>query len=192
MEKFLKWTFDLVLDKNSPAVASLKNGMGADKGMFLLPIWEQGAQSWTWPSMPRSKQKLVELNKFDPTQEFSKRGAHMPLMIYIGEKNQTRRSQKAMRARAEAADKRGWNAERRQAFPAGKGKQAKGFSTSGGGEAAGSQAKGNGAKANEGYGTGQHEWSATAAWPWWTKAGWDSSTTAAWKWSTTEWNWDSR
>jgi len=73
-----------------------------------------GAESWSWPEGPSSKQKLASFDHFDPDRQFFKRGAHMPLMIYMGGSSDTRRSKEALRRRDEKADRRGWTWEKGQ------------------------------------------------------------------------------
>ena len=70
--------------------------------------------SWSWPEDVPSKQKLVPFTEFDPGEEFFKRGAHAPLMIFLGAGNEVRRSKEAQIRRAAAAERRGWTWERRQ------------------------------------------------------------------------------
>ena len=82
------------------------------------PRWRR-----SWPATPLSKQKPVQFDKFDPYNEFFKRGAHMPLMIYVGAHSDVRRTRGAQRRRDQNADARGWTFERRQSTkPSGKGK----------------------------------------------------------------------
>ena len=73
-----------------------------------------GSASWSWSGTPPSKQKPVQFEQFDPHKEFFKRGAHMPLMIYVGAPADTRRTAKAQTERNAKADRRGWTWERRQ------------------------------------------------------------------------------
>ena len=182
-EKFVQWTFVPVSDQNSSAVAELQRSMKTDSGMFLRPIaTATGVSSWTWPPFPPSKQKLVDFDEFDPGGSFSRAGALMPLMTYIGEKNDTRIIRNSIIRRGRNADARGWHAERKANFPfpkeEGKGQEGKKPSTRGGGAASGSQGKG-------GWG-----WSATAAWDWSAPA-WDWSAPADWSWSGKgrRWSW---
>ena len=84
----------------------------------------------------------------------------MPLMIFIGDKGQTRRIAEARSRRNFNAENKGWGAERRANF--GKGTEGKGASTRGGG-----------AQTSSAYG-------------WWSTSDW--STTKGWKgWSTSDW-----
>ena len=43
-----------------------------------------GSASWTWPSMPHCRQKLIDFKMFDPHKQYFKRGGHMPLMCLLG------------------------------------------------------------------------------------------------------------
>ena len=72
-----------------------------------------GSSSWTWPSMPPCRQKLIDINKFDPHLEYFKRGGHMPLMVFVGGHNQQRRTKLACERRHRRAEERGWGAEQR-------------------------------------------------------------------------------
>ena len=100
------------------AVAELKRQMEKEKHMFLQPHPDfiTGELSWTWPPMPICKQKLAQQQKIDPTNEYTARGAHMPLMVFIREKNKTPRSAKAKCGRKERVTTTGGPPERIQAF----------------------------------------------------------------------------
>ena len=74
------------------------------------------AESWNWPVMAICTQKLVRHDKFDPDETYFARGAHMPLMVFIGEKGRTRRSHEGQRRRATNAAKRGYPRERIEAI----------------------------------------------------------------------------
>ena len=114
-EELMRWTFDCVADKES-AVAEQKAAMKKMPHMYPAPDFNFGAASWNWPQMAICSQKLVRQDKFDP-EEFGyfARGAHMPLMLFIGEKNKTRRSwdSRVRRQANEAA--RGWGRARIEA-----------------------------------------------------------------------------
>ena len=69
--------------------------------------------------MPFSRQKLVDTHLFDADTYFS-RGAHMPVMLFIGERNRTRRSPEARARRAEKAVVRGFHRERIEKIKAGR------------------------------------------------------------------------
>ena len=70
-----------------------------------------GESTWGWPSMPPCKQQMVRSELFDPYKEFSKRGAHMPLMVFIGDKGKQRRTHEGRARRDVKADGRGWHVE---------------------------------------------------------------------------------
>ena len=74
-----------------------------------------GAASWNWPSAPQSKQKLVDFDHFDPQRQLFQKGAHMPLVIYIGAHSDTRRKPASILRRELMAEKRGWGKEARKA-----------------------------------------------------------------------------
>ena len=94
-----------------------------NKEMFPFGVDSSlGSSSWSWPEDVLSKQKLVSFEEFDPHNEFFKRGAHAPLMIFLGAQSQVRRSKAAQQRRAENADKRGWTWDRRQSMQKGKSK----------------------------------------------------------------------
>ena len=115
-EKFVQWTFTPAFDALSPAVAGIMESARSDKAMFPFKVdTTMGSTSWSWPECPPSKQKLASFEHFDPQRQFFKRGAHMPLMIYIGAPSEVRRSKAAQRRRAVNATRRGWTWERRQA-----------------------------------------------------------------------------
>ena len=56
-----------------------------DNQMFAWPVdHDLGSASWTWPSMPPCRQKLIDFKMFDPHKQYFKRGGHMPLMCFLG------------------------------------------------------------------------------------------------------------
>ncbi|CAK0863844.1 unnamed protein product [Prorocentrum cordatum] len=84
-DKCVQWSFTPVFDEASPAAAEVLDGAKNDKGMFPYRVDSTtGSASWSWSGTPTSKQKPVQFEKFDPQREMFKRGAHMPLMIYVG------------------------------------------------------------------------------------------------------------
>ena len=107
-EQFVFWTFTPVFDKDSPAVAGIMQ-MTRSKDAFPFGVDTSiGSSSWSWPEDVPSKQKLVSFKKFNPEEELFKRGAHAPLMVFLGAGNEARRSKEALRRRAANADSRGW------------------------------------------------------------------------------------
>ena len=72
-----------------------------------------GETSWQWPEMSPIKQKLILLQQFDPDFNLFRRGAHMPLMIYVGSPRNTRRTRDALARREKRAENRGWGWEAR-------------------------------------------------------------------------------
>ena len=81
-----------------------------------------GSPSWFWPEDVPAKQKLIDYTKFDPYAKIFSKGAHMPLMIFVGAGAQIRRSPEALQRRALDADERGWTRRRRQSTQKGKSK----------------------------------------------------------------------
>ena len=65
-----------------------------------------GSTSWTWPSMPPCRQKLIDIKMFDPHRQYFKRGGHMPLMVFVGKHNQQRRTGRLRKTGTEGRTKR--------------------------------------------------------------------------------------
>jgi len=117
-EQFVEWTFTHAVKASSPAVADIIK-CTRDKAMFPLTVdTSKGSASWSWPVGPISKQKLVDIDLFDPKRKLFNRGAHMPLMVFIGGPSESRRSKGALAKRAANAARRGWTWERRQSTKA--------------------------------------------------------------------------
>ena len=113
--QWVKWSFTPVLEESDPAVAEVLRCAKDVRAMFpFRPDTTIGAASWKWPVQPVSRQKPADFDKFDPNRQFFRRGAHMPLMIWVGGAGDVRRTSEALARRAANADKRGWNQERRQ------------------------------------------------------------------------------
>ena len=118
-EQFVQWTFTHAFDALSPAVAGIIQCTRDDKDMFPFKVDNSmGSASWSWPEGPISKQKLASYDLFDPHRQFFQRGAHMPLMVYMGGSSESRRSKVALAKRAANAARRGWTWERRQSTKA--------------------------------------------------------------------------
>ena len=114
--QWLEWSFTPVFDAESPAVAGVIHKAKYDRAQFPFePDSSIGSASWSLPRGPVSKQKLPKYNLFDPQSHYFRSGAHMPLMIYVGGSNETRRSKVATARRATRAAERGWTAARIQA-----------------------------------------------------------------------------
>ena len=114
-EKIVQWTFTHAFDALSPAVAGIIQCTRDDKDMFPSTVDNSiGSESWSWPEGPISKQKLASYDLFDPHRQFFQRGAHMPLMVYMGSSSESRRSKGARARRSANADRRGWTWEWRQ------------------------------------------------------------------------------
>ena len=73
-----------------------------------------GSASWTWPSMPPCRQKLIDIKMFDPQSQYFKRGGHMPLMVFVGGHNQQRRTKVACERRHRRAEERGWGGQNKE------------------------------------------------------------------------------
>ena len=73
-----------------------------------------GSTSWTWLPMPPCRQKLIDIEMFDPRRQYFKRGGHMPLMCFFGSHSQQRRTKVASDRRARRAEERGWGAKHRE------------------------------------------------------------------------------
>ena len=105
----MRWTFDYVADQGEEsAVAEQKAAMKKATHMYPAANFDFGASSWNWPQMAICSQKLVHQDKFDPKKAYFPRGAHMPLMVFIGEKGRTRRSWQGRVSRTEKQEARGW------------------------------------------------------------------------------------
>jgi hypothetical protein len=116
----MRWTFDYVADQGEEsAVAEQKAAMKKATQMYPAADFEFGASSWGWPQMPICSQQLVRQDKFDPEQACFPRGAHMPLMVFIGEKGRTRRSAEGRGRRTEKQEAMGWPRARIEALKRG-------------------------------------------------------------------------
>ena len=102
MKQLVTWAFDGVTKNNSPAVVGVMRasarGNWRNGTMFPWTVDQDlGSASWTWPSMPPCRQKLIYLKMFDPQLQYFKRGGHMPLMVFVGSHNQQRRTNGRLR-----------------------------------------------------------------------------------------------
>ena len=87
----VRWAFDCVEDQHS-AVAEQKAATEKDtRKHYPQANFAFAANSWNWPALPICSQKLVKQDMFDPDDTYFARGAHMPLMVFIGSKGQIRR-----------------------------------------------------------------------------------------------------
>ena len=115
--KFVDMTFEVVVpsDTQQSAVVEVRDEMKKIAKQTNLPCvdFTTGESTWDWSPMPICRQKLVRSELFDPYKEFSKKGAHMPLMVFIGDRGKTRRDPKSVARRNANADNRGWTAEKR-------------------------------------------------------------------------------
>jgi hypothetical protein len=118
MKQLVTWAFEGVTKNESPAVvgAMRASAPGDWRNKIMFP-WtvdkDLGSISWTWPSMPPCRQKLIDIKMFDPQSQYFKRGGHMPLMVFVGGLNQQRRTKGACERRERRAEQRGWGAKQR-------------------------------------------------------------------------------
>jgi hypothetical protein len=120
IKEFVQWSCGASVEMTSPAMAGPRlasEKVGPQGGELVVTGAPEGrskgAPSWDWRPLPPCSQKLVEMEKFDPSRALFPRGAHMPIMAFLG--NCSRRSPAARARRAKRADERGWNYERRRA-----------------------------------------------------------------------------
>ena len=107
-EQCVRWTFAITADWHSPAVAEIAHALKYDKAMFPFSVQsEKGLDSWEWPIMPVVKQKPVQTEMFDPTNKMFTKGAHMPVMVWFGGPEASRRSPHARIQRAIKCPRRG-------------------------------------------------------------------------------------
>ena len=85
-EEHVRWTFDCVQDDQS-AVAEQWAATERKPCWYPEANFDFAAESWDWPEMAPCSQKLVDYKKFDPDKTYFARGAHMPLMVFIGDKS---------------------------------------------------------------------------------------------------------
>ena len=135
--KCVVWSCSPAIDRNSSAVAEVIRAAQNDRDMFPTPQGDNnvdttiGEASFSWSQMPLTSQKLVSTKKFDPTLTFFRRGAHMPLMLFVGDSTSTRRTPQSRRRREQKAEQRGWGREAREAKGKGKKGRGKGMEASG-------------------------------------------------------------
>ena len=120
---FVHWSCAPALHQDDYAVADIIISTQLDKDMFPWQVNTAiGSRSWLWPTLPLLKQKQVNVNMFDPFKVMSTKGAHMPLMLFMGMPSDTRRTPKATQRRAQKAADRGWTQERIRQITLAKGK----------------------------------------------------------------------
>ena len=117
-EQHVRWTFDCVQDDQS-AVAEQWAATERKPCWYPEANWDFAAESWGWPEMAPCSQKLVDYKKFDPDKTYFARGAHMPLMVFIGDKSKTRRTREARASRTVKQGNRGFPRERIEAMKRG-------------------------------------------------------------------------
>ena len=120
IKEFVRWSCGASVEMTSPAMAGPRlasEKVGRQGGQLVVMSGpkgrSKGAPSWDWRPLPPCSQKLVEMEKFDPSRALFPRGAHMPIMTFLG--TCSRRTPAARARRAKRADERGWNYERRHA-----------------------------------------------------------------------------
>ena len=84
----MTWAFEVVTEKDSPAVVGpMRASAPGDWRNMTMSPWtvdqELGSTSWTWPSMPPCRQKLIDFKMFDQHGQYFKRGGHMPFMCFL-------------------------------------------------------------------------------------------------------------
>ena len=103
-EQIIRSAFDCVEDKES-AVAERNAAMKQIPSWYPKADCSLGADSWDWPELAISSQKLIKTDKFEcnPDGEtYFARGAHMPLMFFIGEKPHKEKPRGQSQAQGEA------------------------------------------------------------------------------------------
>ena len=112
--KLIKNSFTPALQSNAPAQLEMVR-LALDKEYFPFGVDPTlGRYSWYLPEDKKSKQKPCKFELFDPSLTYFPRGAHAPLMCFMGKSSDGRRSEDARRRRYKKADIRGWPHERRQ------------------------------------------------------------------------------
>ena len=124
--KLVIWSFTPALQPTDSVVRENVDAAMQDRAMWPNQLHNRdGAASWTWPMLALMRQRPVELRLFDPLKEIFRRGAHMPLLVFIGANRDQRRTPEAEARRAKRAEARGWTAERRVAHAARHGSKGK-------------------------------------------------------------------
>ena len=112
--KLIKDYFTPALQSNAPAQLEMVR-LALDKDYFPFGVdTSLGRYSWDLPEDKKSRQKLCKFELFDPSLTYFPRGAHAPLMCFMGKSSDGRRSDEARIRRYARADTRGWTHERRQ------------------------------------------------------------------------------
>ena len=105
-------TLQSTLDASAEAETNWKEhvaGKRSSKGKGKAPGRTQAPTGWgatAWHGTVRVTQKTARIDKFDPLWILFKSGAHMPLIVFVG--NHSRRSQGALDRREHASSTRGW------------------------------------------------------------------------------------
>ena len=121
-KQFIEWTLDPVIGLESLSMQGpLLSGRNDRAAFPFAPRSGKGMPTLNWAMLPPCQQKCCEMEKFDPDEELWDAGAHFPTMIFVGYRNQSRRSSSAVKRRQEKADKRGWTADRRHQKGSGRG-----------------------------------------------------------------------
>ena len=113
-EKLIENSFTPAFSWSAPAQEDMRR-LALDKQYFPFGVDPTvGYYSWYLPEDKQSKQKLCDFELFDPDLTYFPRGAHAPLMCFLGRSSDGRRTEDARRRRYKKADIRGWPHERRQ------------------------------------------------------------------------------
>ena len=118
--QFIRWSYEPVVTGTSDSFTTIqkKAQENWEQCWYKKPQQKIGqahpqhgnGSVWSWYDFPVVKQKLVQNTKFDPWisegNGFFTKGAHMPLMVYVGK--DSRRSAPKREARTLAAKGRGW------------------------------------------------------------------------------------
>ena len=104
MHQFVSWTLSPVTVEEDAGMVGPKVANQRNRDIFpnKPDRPDAGLVTFAWPVFPICKQKLVEVNLFDPQAELFGHGAHMPLMVFVGDKS--RRTPQAWRRRERNAD----------------------------------------------------------------------------------------
>ena len=107
IRRMVSWTFTSGCDYALPAMAEARKAGQEDRQMFYEPVLANtGEDSWSWKQLPPCRQKLVDPDKFDPKRLYFRKGAHEPLLVFLGAHSDVRRSKAAAQKRHEKAERR--------------------------------------------------------------------------------------
>ena len=75
--------------------------------------YSTGWPTWLWPPLPEIKQKPLKADVVDPSEEVIGKGAHMSILVYVEQSQNTHRSKEARSRRKINAEIRAKAAEER-------------------------------------------------------------------------------